>query len=112
MHQLHEMRTCIDACTQCAIDCEACFSHDLEAGGMSNCARINLDCAAACCEAASAMSRGSTLVHQICGHCAAMCDACAEECHKHVDEHCRVCEESCRRCAEECRKMVHEAAHT
>jgi hypothetical protein len=103
-------RACIDACVECARECEHCAAACLgeeDVKRLARCIRLDTDCAAICWQAASFMSRGSEHATQVCRLCADICDACAEECEKHTDmEHCRSCAEACRHCAEECRKMA------
>lgn len=104
-----QYRSCIDACVQCAQECEHCANSCLgehEVGSMTECIRLDRDCAALCWMAASLMSRGSQFAHDLCRLCAEVCDACAAECEKHEAEHCQRCAEACRRCAEECRQMA------
>lgn len=103
MPQQHS--SCINACIQCAKECEACTICCL--GDRPDCARLCIDCGAICWLAASLMSRVSQFSTAICRVCAEACDACAAECEKYPDmEQCRRCAEACRRCAEECRQMA------
>ena len=73
---------------------------------MSDCIRLDNDCAEICWTAAGYMSRDSQFMHDICRVCAEVCDACGAECAKHEAEHCRHCAEECRSCADECRHMA------
>lgn len=102
---------CIDACIQCAQECDHCASACLgeaEVEMLAQCIRLDHDCATICWTAASYMSRGSQFAVAVCRLCAEICDACAEECGKHAAhmEHCARCAEACRRCAETCRQMA------
>jgi hypothetical protein len=100
--------TCIEACDACTAACNHCAAaclaeSDIEA--LARCIRLDMDCAAMCQLASSAMQRGSDLAPQICGWCAELCDACGTECMKHSHEHCQRCATACKACADECRRM-------
>lgn len=106
----HEnMRSCIDACNECALDCDHCASACLgeeNVKALARCIALDIDCAAVCRMAVAFMARGSEHAAAFCQLCAEICDACAQECERHAKmEHCRRCAESCRKCAEECRRM-------
>lgn len=101
--------SCIEACRQCATACNLCFGACLkeeDAGDLSRCMALDIDCAQACQMAAAAMERDSELAPQVCSLCADICQACEDECARHPMEHCRSCAEACGRCAYECRRMA------
>ncbi len=101
--------SCIEACVQCAQDCEHCASACLgeqDVAKMAECIRLDRDCAEICWTAAAWMSRNSRFAADLCRLCAEVCEACATECEQHEDQHCQRCAFSCRRCAEECRQMA------
>jgi hypothetical protein len=76
---------------------------------LTNCIKLDLECADICLFAAKMMSGDSRFSSQICDLCASVCEASGEECNKHSNmEHCRKCAEVCSNCAEECRAMVKE----
>lgn len=107
------LRTCIDACNDCAVDCDRCATACLQEDDvkvLARCIALDLDCAQLCRTATILMARGSERAAEFCRMCADVCDECAQECerHRHM-EHCRRCAETCRRCAEECRKMAGQA---
>lgn len=107
----HEhFRSCIDACVTSALECEHCAEaclHESDVSAMSECIRLDMDCAQICWMAASYMSGGSRFAHELCALCADVCEACADECRRHEKhEHCRRCAEACRRCVDECRAMA------
>ena len=106
----HEaMRSCIDACNECALECEHCASACLgeqDVKMLARCISLDLECAELCRTATILMARGSENAADFCRLCAEVCDECAQECERHQHmEHCRRCAETCRRCAEECRRM-------
>jgi hypothetical protein len=106
-HESHQ--STIEACNDCAMECEHCASACLaeqDIASLAHCIRLDLDCATFCRTAAELMSRGSQFASQFCELCAQVCDACATECEKHPMDHCRACAEACRRCAAECRRMA------
>jgi hypothetical protein len=107
MHEQYS--TCIEACNECAIDCEHCAVACLEEPNVSTlgrCIRLDLDCASICRVAAELMSRGSEAAVDVCRLTAQICRMCAEECRKHSMDHCRRCAEACERCAAECERMA------
>jgi len=106
-HESHQ--AAIEACNDCAVECEHCASACLgeeDVASMARCIRLDLDCAMFCRNAAQLMSRGSEFAVQFCELCADACDACAAECEKHPMDHCKACAKACRRCAAECRRMA------
>jgi hypothetical protein len=103
------MRSCIEACNDCALECEHCASACLgeqDVKMLVRCISLDLDCAELCRTATILMARGNESAAEFCRLCAEVCDECAQECerHQHMDP-CRRCAEACRRCAEECRRM-------
>jgi len=107
-----QFASCIEACDQCAADCNHCATACLQEPDvkmMARCIALDIDCAAICQLASAAMSRGSEQAHAICALCAEICDACGDECEKHQADHCKACAQSCRRCADECRRMSGQA---
>ena len=102
---------CIDACFDCAQTCIPCADGCLgEKGvpGLSQCIRLNLDCADACAATGSALTRRThtnpALIRRMTETCAELCRACADECERHAEEHghCRLCAEACRDCERAC----------
>jgi hypothetical protein len=104
-----EFQSCIDACVQCAQECEHCVTACLgesDVQNMAACIRLDRDCAAICWTAVAFMSRRSEFDAEVCRLCASVCAACGSECGKHSHDHCRRCAEACQRCAEACRQMA------
>lgn len=100
---------CIQACSNCAIVCEACSASCLREDNvkmMAYCIVLERDCVDLCGLAATLMARNSRLSREMCRICAEACRACAEECTKHPMEHCQACAKACRECAEVCEKMA------
>ena len=77
---------------------------------MTECIRLNMECAAICHNAAQLMGVGSSKLKEICGICAYMCEQCANECSKHDNAYCQQCAEATRACLYECRKLTMAAA--
>jgi hypothetical protein len=106
------MQSCIDACLDCAAECQNCASaclHEDDVKMLSRCIQLDLECAEACFASARLMGLRGEHAAAFCITCAEICEACAEECEKHAEhgmDHCRRCAEACRRCAEECRAMA------
>ncbi|MGN6643065.1 MAG: four-helix bundle copper-binding protein [Verrucomicrobiota bacterium] len=102
-------QACIEACNDCAVECEHCASACLEEQDvkrMARCIALDHDCAKICYMASGFMASGSNFADELCKLCADICRACAEECrqHKHM-EHCQRCADACERCAQECEQM-------
>jgi hypothetical protein len=101
-------QACIDACVQCAQECEDCTSaclNESDVNEMAGCIRANIDCMGLCWTAAAFLSRESQFQEEICRLCAEACDVCAAECARHESEHCQRCSATCRWCADECRHV-------
>ena len=100
----------IEAAENCAIACSHCASACLDepdVDEMTDCIRLDLDCAELCRLLSALMSRGSRFSKEMCRVCAVACEACARECERHADmEHCRVCAEACRRCQDACNRVL------
>ena len=98
---------CSATCTTCA---DACLS-EANAGEMTLCIKLNLDCADVCALTARLIARPSRrdepTLEAVLDACATACRACAAECDRHAEhmEHCRVCAEACRACADACERM-------
>lgn len=102
-----QIKNCVDACIACATTCNYCAISCLEeenVKNLTNCIRLDLECAAICKAAAELMSIEGAYSKELCQLCAAICNACAAECEKHVAmgmDHCKECAEACRACAKE-----------
>lgn len=106
-------QSCIDACLECAIQCEHCATaclHEEDVNMMSRCILLDRECAAICFTAAKIMGMDGEHATEVCRVCAEICEACGSECGKHEMDHCQQCAEACRKCAEECRKMATQMA--
>ncbi|WP_306232137.1 four-helix bundle copper-binding protein [Agrococcus beijingensis] len=109
------LAACIAACFECAQTCtacaDACLAEDMVAE-LTNCIRINLDCADVCETTARVLSRrtgyDANTARAILEACRTACEACADECERHAEmhEHCRVCAEACRRCELSCANLL------
>lgn len=107
-HQAHQellkvLNDCAAACEHCA---NACLNEP-DVAKMTECIRLDRDCADICAMTAAWIARDSHFTQRLTALCAAICDACGAECGKHQHhDHCRECAEACRRCAEACRSMT------
>lgn len=103
------MLACISACQACVVACERCMEGCLgedHVQTMTECIRLDRDCADVCRLAAATVSRESRFRLDVCALCATTCAACATECARHKAAHCRQCAEACRSCADACRRMA------
>ncbi|WP_310558293.1 four-helix bundle copper-binding protein [Flavobacterium sp.] len=104
---------CIDACNDCAAECEHCATaclNEPDATLQSRCIALNRFCADMCRMAVAFMSRSDehtiNFVNKFRALCAEICTACADKCGKHTHlEHCIKCAEACRKCAADCNQM-------
>lgn len=105
---IEECYGCAQACTSCA---DACLGEDM-VQQMTQCIRLNMDCADICIAAGAIATRrtGSNeeTIRRVLNACATACRLCGGECASHAGEHehCRICAESCRRCEQSCQEAV------
>jgi len=99
----------IDALSHCAAACNFCVSACLDeqvVTMLTDCIKIDMDCAAICTLTASFVARNSAHARHLLPECVEICNKCATECEKHSHmEHCKVCAEACRQCAAACEQM-------
>ena len=112
-----QYQKCIDACLDCATECNQCAVaclEEKEVQHLTQCIRLDLECAVICRASAELMTSGSAYAPQLCELCAAICKACAEKCEQHANmgmEHCRECAEACRACSKETMEIANEATN-
>ena len=109
-----QFKECIDACLECAMECERCSSACLkedDVKSMVNCIQLDRDCADVCTLTARLLARGSEHGIHMMKECAEICGKCAAECKKYSHmEHCKRCAEACKKCAEVCQTMASQPA--
>jgi hypothetical protein len=99
---------CAQACTSCA---DACLGEPM-AQELTQCIRLNLDCADICGATGSVSTRRSGSNEETLGDmlraCARICVLCAEECRRHaaIHAHCRICADACIACALSCERAL------
>ncbi|MGG3572387.1 four-helix bundle copper-binding protein [Bacillus gobiensis] len=94
---------------ECMTECNHCFDACLKEEDMkmmSECIRLDRECAEICGYLEQAISRGTPFVSELASVCAAVCDACGSECKKHDYDHCQKCAETCFKCAEHCKEVA------
>lgn len=108
---------CVEACYGCAQTCtscaDACLGEEMVAQ-LTQCIRLNLDCADICASTGSVATRrtgsNEAVIRQMLTACAAACRACGDECEQHATkmnmEHCRICADECRRCERACEEAL------
>lgn len=102
----NENASLLTALAECAAACNACIAGCIadKDGKMSECIKLDLDCAEICSVTAAFVARGSAHASHLLKECAEICAKCAEECSKHTDhDHCMHCAEACRKCAQACK---------
>lgn len=102
---------CLEACFDCEQTCiacaDACLGEEM-VKELTQCIRLNLDCADICRAAGALASRrtGSNELNlrTILEACALACRNCGDECERHAaqHEHCAICSEACRDCEQLC----------
>jgi hypothetical protein len=116
--------TCIEECYACAQTCISCADACLAeptVRDLTQCIRLNNDCADVCIATGAVGSRrtGSNeeTIRTMLSACAVACALCATECEKHASMHghCKTCGQECRRCEQACRRaeatIGKQAAH-
>ncbi|MBC74605.1 MAG: four-helix bundle copper-binding protein [Halobacteriovoraceae bacterium] len=99
---------CSTTCYTCA---DACLSQQ-ETNKLTDCIRINLDCATICEATTQILARpasyNTSFAKKMIEACKEVCRACAEECEKHANmhEHCKICAQSCRTCVKACQEFL------
>lgn len=106
---------CVEACYDCAQACiacaDACMGEQMIAQ-LTQCIRLNLDCADVCTATGALGSRrtGSDelILKRMIETSAEACRLCGDECAKHAGEHehCRICADVCRQCEQLCRQAA------
>lgn len=112
---------CIEACFDCQQGCiacsDACLGEDMVLQ-LTQCIRLNLDCADACMAAGALASRrtGSNeqTLRMMLEVCALACRNCGDECAVHAQqhEHCAICSDACRTCERLCMEAAQTIAAT
>lgn len=96
---------CTQTCTRCA---DACLGEEMVAK-LTQCIRLNLDCADVCAATGLVTSPGTgsneEVIRRMLAACATACRACGDQCEKHASmhEHCSIRAEERRRCEQACR---------
>lgn len=101
---INTLNNCVSACEFCA---NSCLDED-NVEEMTNCIRLDRDCADICSLAIKFLSRESKRAIHIIGTCADFCAECAEECEKHDHDHCIECAKACRQCEESCKAYLNQ----
>jgi hypothetical protein len=102
---------CYDYASVCTACADACLGEDM-VQKLTQCIRLNLDCADVCGATGSVATRrtGSNeeIIRLMLQACAAACRVCGDECERHAGhhEHCGVCAQSCRRCEQACQEAL------
>lgn len=106
---LHENNEIIKALQECIITCNECFDACLKeshVSSMTDCIRLNRDCADICSLLVQAISRNSNQLSALAKSCVEICRKCADECSKHDHEHCQRCAKACTECVSQCQKIL------
>jgi len=99
---LNVLQHCIVTCNECF---DACLKEE-HVAAMSDCIRLDRDCADVCSLLVQAISRNSNQVQTLAKSCIEICENCARECAKHDHQHCQKCAEACLACAKHCQHLV------
>ncbi|MBX6426418.1 MAG: four-helix bundle copper-binding protein [Variibacter sp.] len=111
---------CSEACFACLAACHACADACLsepKVERLTDCIRLNLDCADVCAATGAVVLRigraGPQPLQAQLAACAQACRTCAEECRRHaaMHAHCRICAEACEACYRACEEMMVSMRH-
>lgn len=109
-----KMMKCAKVCSECQLECDACFRHCLALLTESKhehekTARLCADCAECCKACATLCARESLLAGPMLECCAKCCKQCADACDKFEgDKHMAACAKACRTCEKECADMLRQ----
>jgi hypothetical protein len=96
---------------ECAMACEDCVKADRQRGdALTNCARLNRDCADICLQAISFLKRNSELTGHYLKLCEEVCLLCAKACEGSYTEDGQRCVVACNNCAQACKRYYVSAA--
>ena len=106
-HQKHKellgiLHECMETCNYCY---HACLQ-ETDILMMSECIRLDRECADFCAYVEQAISRNTIFLVELIAVCAVICEACGKECKKHLHDHCQQCAEVCFTCADVCRNVA------
>lgn len=106
---------CIEACFDCEQSCiacaDACLGEDM-VQHLTQCIRLNLDCADTCRAAGSMATRrtgsNETTLRAMLEACGLACRNCGNECDRHAQQHqhCAICAQACRECERLCQQAA------
>lgn len=105
---IEECFACAQACTACA---DACLGEE-SVGELTQCIRLNLDCADVCSATGTVATRqtgtNQDTLRAMIAACSVACRSCGEECARHAahHRHCQICAVACKRCEEACRAAL------
>ena len=108
IESIEECYSCAQACTSCA---DACLGEPM-VQQLTQCIRLNLDCADICSATGSVSTRRSgsnqESIRSMLRACADICVLCGEECRRHAaaHAHCRICADACMACAQSCERAL------
>lgn len=110
---IHCVEDCLDTAQTCTACADACLGEET-VRDLTQCIRVNLDCADRCSAAGHIASRRSgsnpTVLAAVLRCCAEACARCAEACTLHASrmEHCRICAARCGQCEDACLEAIAE----
>lgn len=103
---IESLENCVAACNNCAVSC----LNEENVHAMTECIKLDLDCADVCHMALKLLARDSNHAVSVVQLCLSICGECAVECEKHDKDHCQLCAQACRRCEDHCRNYLERVA--
>lgn len=105
----------IQACKECAEECNKCANEALNSGLFKNddiSLLLERNCADMCNFTATLLQTGFRQAEHLAKDCAKACEAFAAECVKHNGEVFKKCADACLKCSAECRRLlIHEEGY-
>lgn len=105
---VESLENCDAVCNNCAVS----SLNEKDSRALTNCIKLNLDCADVCHLALRQLARNSKYAVLIVEICMKICAECAEECKKYDNDQCRLSTGACRRCENHCRNYLVQVAES
>lgn len=99
---VESLEICVAVCNNCVASC----LDEENVQSMTECIKLDLDCADACHLTLKLLARDSNHAMVAVKMCRDICVECAAECEKYDHDHCQQCAKACRRCDDHCKNYI------